>query len=292
MEAIVRRRDARGEQGDSAAGAARGAKRDICVAGVEEPLRGLSARIAVPAERTRKERVRPIWRTLAPPADAASPPHTVRQRTGPRFTPRQTAWLLRRRDDALAPPERRYVAALIAQSPELAAVRRLAHSFQDLFTTHDASGLAAWLGQADQSELRSFARGVARDRDAVLAALCFRWSNGPVEGQGQSPQADQAPRVRPHRFRAAAPARPPRRIALRARATAKPDAIIKSADDPNLGVLAHATLAARSAQRGEFRPHARTAVARLYALMDRPNLLRDHVSRLLASGALGPARQA
>lgn len=123
-----------------------------------------------------------LRRTLAPAADAASPPHTVRQRTGPRFTPRQTAWLLRRRDDALAPPERRYVAALIAQSPELAAVRRLAHSFQDLFTTHDASGLAAWLGQADQSELRSFARGVARDRDAVLAALCFRWSNGPVEG--------------------------------------------------------------------------------------------------------------
>ena len=75
------------------------------------------------------------------------------------------------------------ILALVAKSsPELAAVRRLVHSFQDLFTTHDASGLAAWLGQANQSELRSFARGVARDRDAVLAALCFRWSNGPVEG--------------------------------------------------------------------------------------------------------------
>ena len=123
-----------------------------------------------------------LRRTLAPPAEAASSPRTSASAPGRRFTPRRTAWLLRRRDDALAPTERRYVVALIAQSPELATVRRLAHAFQDLFTTHDASGLAAWLGQAYQSELRSFARGVARDRDAVLAALCFRWSNGPVEG--------------------------------------------------------------------------------------------------------------
>ena len=123
-----------------------------------------------------------LRRTLAAPADAASSPRTGASVPSRQFTPRQTAWLLRRRDDALAPTERRYVVALIAQSPELAAVRRLAHSFQDLFTTHDASGLAAWLGQAYQSELRCFARGVGRDRDAVLAALCFRWSNGPVEG--------------------------------------------------------------------------------------------------------------
>jgi transposase len=36
---------------------------------------------------------------------------------------------------------------------------------------------------AEASELRSLATGLQRDRDAVLAALCFRWSNGQVEGQ-------------------------------------------------------------------------------------------------------------
>ena len=31
--------------------------------------------------------------------------------------------------------------------------------------------------------MRTFAAGLARDGDAVLAALCFRWSTGQVEGQ-------------------------------------------------------------------------------------------------------------
>lgn len=74
-----------------------------------------------------------------------------------------------------------HIHAVFSIPPKI-SVSAFAHRFQDLFTTHDASGLAAWLGQADQSELRSFARVVARDRDAVLAALCFRWSTGPVEG--------------------------------------------------------------------------------------------------------------
>jgi transposase len=34
-----------------------------------------------------------------------------------------------------------------------------------------------------QRELRSIAAGLRRDRDAVLAAILFPWSNGQVEGQ-------------------------------------------------------------------------------------------------------------
>ena len=37
--------------------------------------------------------------------------------------------------------------------------------------------------QAADTELRSFAAGIRRDRDAVLAAIVFPWSNGQVEGQ-------------------------------------------------------------------------------------------------------------
>ena len=42
-----------------------------------------------------------------------------------------------------------------------------------------------WLQAAKESEvseLRGFAAGLERDRDAVTAALSMPWSNGPVEG--------------------------------------------------------------------------------------------------------------
>lgn len=45
------------------------------------------------------------------------------------------------------------------------------------------NALGPWLAAAEQSELRTLAVGLRRDYDAVLAAVCFRWSNGQVEGQ-------------------------------------------------------------------------------------------------------------
>ena len=46
--------------------------------------------------------------------------------------------------------------------------------------------LDAWLRQALDSglaELRSFANGIERDKEAVVAGLTLRWSSGQVEGQ-------------------------------------------------------------------------------------------------------------
>jgi transposase len=46
--------------------------------------------------------------------------------------------------------------------------------------------LDGWLEEAsnsDSPELRGFAESLRDDYDAVRAALCERWSNGPVEGQ-------------------------------------------------------------------------------------------------------------
>ena len=40
-----------------------------------------------------------------------------------------------------------------------------------------------WLADAEHTALEPLAAGMRRDFDAVLAALCFRWSNGQVEGQ-------------------------------------------------------------------------------------------------------------
>lgn len=72
---------------------------------------------------------------------------------------------------------------LCEQCPELAAARELATRFAQMCHARDPNLLAPWLEAARQSELHAFASGIERDRDAVLAALCFRWSNGQVEGQ-------------------------------------------------------------------------------------------------------------
>jgi len=52
-----------------------------------------------------------------------------------------------------------------------------------MLDTHDPNALVPWLDSAECSELRSLAAGLRRDRDAVLAAILFRWNNGQVEGQ-------------------------------------------------------------------------------------------------------------
>ena len=46
--------------------------------------------------------------------------------------------------------------------------------------------LDAWLKEVDESQLAAFATfaaGLCRDKDAVLAGLTLPWSNGPLEGQ-------------------------------------------------------------------------------------------------------------
>ena len=101
---------------------------------------------------------------------------------------RQAAWLLRRADDApasLSPAEQAYVARLCEQCPELGEVRRLASQFAAMCRARDPNALAPWLDAARGTELRSFVAGVERDRDPVLAALCFRWSTAQVEGHVQ-----------------------------------------------------------------------------------------------------------
>lgn len=46
----------------------------------------------------------------------------------------------------------------------------------------DPNALRPWLADAERTALSPLAAGLRRDLDAVLAALCFRWSNGQVEG--------------------------------------------------------------------------------------------------------------
>ena len=78
-----------------------------------------------------------------------------------------------------------YVTRLCEQCPELGEARVLAAQFAAMCGKRDPNTLAPWLDDARGTVLQSFVTGIERDRDAVLAALCFRWSTGQVEGHVQ-----------------------------------------------------------------------------------------------------------
>ena len=128
----------------------------------------------------RRTRSREGARAGPRPADARTPGGASRAPS-----PRQTAWLLRNaaaEPDELTSEERAYVAALTTACPALARAQMLARAFGQMLADKNPTGLVAWLADAADSELASFAAGLQRDRDAVLAAVRFPWSNGQVEG--------------------------------------------------------------------------------------------------------------
>jgi transposase len=78
------------------------------------------------------------------------------------------------------------LAAILGRCPELAALARHITCFAQLLTRRPGTGLDDWLTTVENSpgqpELRSFARGIRRDYQAVANALTLPWSSGLVEG--------------------------------------------------------------------------------------------------------------
>ncbi len=107
----------------------------------------------------------------------------VTARPTSRPSSRRAASLLTAPSEQLKAPELRYVELICEASSALADVHALAIEFRRMLKAHDPNALAPWLAQAERSELRSLAAGLRRDRDVVLAAILFPWSNGQVEGQ-------------------------------------------------------------------------------------------------------------
>jgi transposase len=101
---------------------------------------------------------------------------------GSRLTARRAAWLLTAPDARLSAAEHAWRARLLATAPELGAPHEAARRFRALFDARDAAGLAAWIDDAMQGPLASFARGLRRDERAVRAAITEPWSQGQVEG--------------------------------------------------------------------------------------------------------------
>ena len=73
-----------------------------------------------------------------------------------------------------------YVAALLAACPQIVQAQALALQFLALVRARESAALEGWLVEAERSgviELRAFARGIRRDREAVDAALSVEWSH-------------------------------------------------------------------------------------------------------------------
>ena len=104
-------------------------------------------------------------------------------------SPEQSVWLLHHvercsagQPHPITEREACFVTRLTAGETPIAHAARLAAEFRRMLEARDLNALQPWLAAAEASPLARFARGLRRDADAVLAALCFRWSQGPVEG--------------------------------------------------------------------------------------------------------------
>jgi transposase/DNA-binding CsgD family transcriptional regulator len=96
-----------------------------------------------------------------------------------------TSWLMTSPGN-LTPADAAALAAVTTACPHLAELSARIRAFADMMTALTGTRhLDPWLTAAQTSSLdplRSFARGIRKDHDAVLNALSLPWSSGKVEG--------------------------------------------------------------------------------------------------------------
>jgi transposase len=96
-----------------------------------------------------------------------------------------TSWIMTRPGD-LDPADQASLDAILAVSPELAAVTTHVRTFADLMNQRRGRDLEQWMEAAaaggGEPALKSFITGLRADQDAVTAGLTLRWNSGCVEG--------------------------------------------------------------------------------------------------------------
>jgi len=96
---------------------------------------------------------------------------------------RTIVWMTTMASDHLIKADSVIVAAIEAGAPMLTEARRLVERFQTMIRKKANNDLDPWISDANPSLIASFARGVAKYKAAVLAAITEPWSNGQTEGQ-------------------------------------------------------------------------------------------------------------
>ena len=101
------------------------------------------------------------------------------------LTPRRATWFLLSRPDQLTQAQQALAQPVAPLNSEVEQATSLAQSFILMVRQRLVDALDPWLDTTLNStvrELRTFARGIQRDYQAVKAALALPWSNRAVEG--------------------------------------------------------------------------------------------------------------
>jgi transposase len=101
------------------------------------------------------------------------------------YLPSKISFLLLRKQEQLTEKEQNVVHALCRYCPEIQTAYGLATEFKEIMKQQKSSCLQKWIKKviaSGISELKSFAKSLLGDFDAVKNALTLPWSNGPVEG--------------------------------------------------------------------------------------------------------------
>ncbi len=96
---------------------------------------------------------------------------------------RTIARLLTTGRDNLTKSETVVIAAIESGVPLLVTARDIITDFHLMIRSKEENQLAPWIDRARNSLLSSFGNGVAKDMQAVRAAIVSPWSNGQTEGQ-------------------------------------------------------------------------------------------------------------
>jgi transposase len=103
-----------------------------------------------------------------------------------RISVQEMIWLTVRPFDELEASERLDLTELCLASQELATLHLLTQSFGQIVRKLEGERLDDWQRQVEASgiaEIHRFSKGLERDKEAVLAGLTLRHSNGQGEGQ-------------------------------------------------------------------------------------------------------------
>jgi hypothetical protein len=102
------------------------------------------------------------------------------------YLPSKISYLLLRKKELLQKREQKLVTNLSRNCPQIKTAATLATAFKERMENKNGGLLKRWIEQAVTSgirELRSFAKGLLGDFEAVKNAVTMPWSNGQVEGQ-------------------------------------------------------------------------------------------------------------
>jgi transposase len=102
------------------------------------------------------------------------------------FSAKTAVWLFIRPLDDLDEKEREALATIRQRSETIEMLYQLVQAFLQIVRKRQGEQLDFWLMKATASkikELQRFAKGLERDKEAVLAGLTLISSNGQVEGQ-------------------------------------------------------------------------------------------------------------